>query len=86
MCSAHSYVVGWFHTIVGTSGGRPAGFRPVLISQPNAEKVNAEAVEWLGALLSAGISVLIPEIADYEVRRELLRAGRTRGVRRLDEL
>ena len=48
-----------------------------LVSHPNAEKVNAEAVEWIGALLSAGVSVLIPEIADYEVRRELLRAGST---------
>ncbi len=57
-----------------------------LVSHPNAEKVNAEAVEWLEALLSAGVSVLIAEIADYEVRRELLRAGRQRGVRRLDEL
>jgi hypothetical protein len=40
-----------------------------LVSHPNAEMVNAEVVEWVGALLSAGVSVLIPEIADYEVRR-----------------
>lgn len=57
-----------------------------LVSHPNAQRVNAAAVEWLDALLSAGVSVLVPEIADYEVRRELLRAGRQRGVRRLDEL
>lgn len=57
-----------------------------LVSHPNADRVNAEAVQWLNALLSAGVSVLVPEIADYEVRRELLRAGRQRGVRRLDEL
>ena len=55
-----------------------------LVSHPNAEKVNVEAVEWLEALLSGGVSVLVAEIADYEVRRELLRADRQRGVRRLD--
>jgi len=55
-----------------------------LVSHPNAEKVNAEAVEWLEALLTAWVSVLVAEIADYEVRRELLRAGRQRGVQRLD--
>lgn len=43
-------------------------------------------MEWLDALLTSGVSVLVPEIADYEVRRELLRAGRQRGVRRLDAL
>ncbi|MEG4216815.1 hypothetical protein QUA27_15595 [Microcoleus sp. Pol14C6] len=29
---------------------------------------------------------MLPEIADYEVRRELIRAGKTAGIRRLDEL
>jgi hypothetical protein len=38
------------------------------------------------ALLAAGHRVIIPEIADYEVRRELLRAGRTTSVAELDSL
>ena len=29
---------------------------------------------------------MIPEISDYEVRRELIRAQRTEGIRRLDQL
>ncbi len=36
--------------------------------------------------MSSGVRVTIPEIADYEVRRELLRANKTAGVRRLDAL
>ena len=35
---------------------------------------------------AASISVVAPEIADYEVRRELLRLGATAGLRRLDRL
>src|SRR4051794_13882300 len=41
---------------------------------------------WLAALETAGVEILIPEIADYEIRRELVRAGATAGLRRLDEL
>ena len=29
---------------------------------------------------------MVPEIADYEIRRELLRARKTAGIRRLDNL
>src|SRR5438105_3269822 len=41
--------------------------------------------QWLQALVAGGRRVILPEIADYEVRRELLRAGRDRGLARLDE-
>jgi predicted nucleic acid-binding protein len=41
---------------------------------------------WVKAHAFAGIRVIIPEIADYEVRRELLRAGKTESVTRLDQL
>ena len=37
------------------------------------------------SLLVAGAAVLVPEIADYEIRRELLRAGNTRSVAVLDQ-
>lgn len=33
-----------------------------------------------------GDRLLVPEVADYEVRRELLRAGKTSSVARLDAL
>ncbi|PSB01588.1 nuclease [Merismopedia glauca CCAP 1448/3] len=36
--------------------------------------------------MTAGDRVLIPEIADYEVRRELLRANKIKGIARLDAL
>jgi predicted nucleic acid-binding protein len=41
---------------------------------------------WLQGLVSRGTRVLVPEIADYEVRRELLRARKARSLSRLDEL
>ena len=34
----------------------------------------------------AGHTVVVPEIIDYEIRRELIRARKTSGPRRLDEL
>lgn len=42
--------------------------------------------EWLESLLLSGNRVLVPEIADYEVRRELLRASKTKGIQKLDLL
>lgn len=45
---------------------------------------NPDVKVWLQELLRAGVSVAVPEIADYEVRRELLRAGKTAGLARLD--
>lgn len=47
---------------------------------------NPEIKTWLQQLLRRGVVVMVPEIADYEVRRELLRAGKRKGVARLDAL
>jgi predicted nucleic acid-binding protein len=41
---------------------------------------------WLDRLLEDGVRVYVPEIADYEARRELLRIGKAAGVARLDAL
>jgi predicted nucleic acid-binding protein len=41
---------------------------------------------WLERLVAAGDRVIVPEICDYEVRRELLRMGATTSVDRLDGL
>lgn len=38
---------------------------------------------WLERQLRAGEQVVVPEIADYEVRRELRRAGKVEGLRLL---
>lgn len=39
---------------------------------------------WLAGVLSAGAKVFVPEVADYELRRELVRAGKADGIARLD--
>jgi predicted nucleic acid-binding protein len=36
--------------------------------------------------LAAGHKLYIPEVIDYELRRELLRVGKVRGIARLDGL
>jgi predicted nucleic acid-binding protein len=45
-----------------------------------------DILSWLARLLDAGVAVMVPEIADYEVRRELIRAGLNKSVARLDFL
>lgn len=57
-----------------------------LVTHPRATPENQLCKQWLTALLARNVRVLVPEIADYEVRRELLRAGRTKGIARLDQL
>ncbi len=57
-----------------------------MISNPSATPANLECYNWMESLVMSGCRVIVPEIADYEVRRELLRAGKTRGLARLDLL
>jgi predicted nucleic acid-binding protein len=46
---------------------------------------NRELARWLETLLDSDVVVVIPEIADYEVRRGMLHRKMTRALRRLDE-
>jgi predicted nucleic acid-binding protein len=39
---------------------------------------------WLAGKVAAGVRVVVPEIADYEVRRELVRLGNANAIARLD--
>jgi predicted nucleic acid-binding protein len=41
---------------------------------------------WLDALKAAGVRIVVPEIADYEVRRELQRMGSQGSLVRLNAL
>lgn len=56
-----------------------------LVANPNRSKETQECNLWLNSLTDRKIDVRIPEIADYEVRRELIRANKLRGVERLNE-
>ena len=55
-----------------------------LITNPSASPPAAACGRWVVDALGRGATVLVPEIADYEVRRELIRAYRTAGLARLD--
>jgi predicted nucleic acid-binding protein len=57
-----------------------------LVTNPKRSPEGLACALWLQTLVTSEVRVIVPEIADYEVRRELLRADKVKGVRRLDEL
>lgn len=57
-----------------------------LVTNPKLSPESAACNNWLQILVASDVRVIIPEIADYEVRRELLRANKIKDMRRLDEL
>jgi len=60
----------------------PLGLASQARGKPKADQCRA----WLDTLEAKGVRILIPEIVDYEVRRELVRVGATAGIRRLNIL
>lgn len=57
-----------------------------LLSKPTRSTDVLPIVEWATSCLGAGHTLYVPEVIDYEIRRELLRADKTAGVVRLDRL
>lgn len=57
-----------------------------VLSEAAHPRKNQEFARWFDHVLAIGTKVIIAEIADYEVRRELLRAEKEDGLRRLDLL
>jgi hypothetical protein len=58
----------------------PLGLTVRAPNKPQVVRYNA----WLNAILATGATIIIPEIAHYEVRRELLRIRAVGSLRRLD--
>jgi predicted nucleic acid-binding protein len=54
-----------------------------MIAHPRA---NPEILSWLTGMIREGTEVIVPEITDYELRRNLLLEGLTGSLRRLDHL
>jgi predicted nucleic acid-binding protein len=57
-----------------------------LASKPRGKPDADRCRQWIRDLDASGVRVVAPEIADYEVRRELLRSNATAGILRLDRL
>lgn len=56
-----------------------------MLTNPKATPLNLECRQWMKDLLLKNYRVILPEIADYEVRRELIRANRLEGIQRLND-
>lgn len=57
-----------------------------MVTNPKATPLSIQATRWLRDLLASGVTVAVAEIADYEVRRELVRRGRSAALSWLDDL
>lgn len=55
-----------------------------ILTNPKRPPETVRTLTWALTLLRAQAPVIVPAIADYEVRRELERAGKTAGLAALD--
>lgn len=56
------------------------------LSQVTHPKINPKVQQWLRSLGKIETVIRVPEIADYELRRELLRKGNQKSIDRLNKL
>jgi len=57
-----------------------------LLTNPHPTRHVLDCLAWLQNLLAVGCKVVIPEIIDYELRRELLLGDKQRALHRLQSL
>lgn len=57
-----------------------------ILANPKLTPVVRKCRRWAADLVATGCRVIVPEISDYETRRELLRAGKVLSVQALDAL
>jgi predicted nucleic acid-binding protein len=55
-----------------------------LLTMPRGHSDGDKCTYWLARAEAAGHRFFVPEMADYELRRELLRAGKSSSIVRLD--
>jgi predicted nucleic acid-binding protein len=55
-----------------------------LLTNPKRSDTGEACAKWLQLMINGNCPILVPEITDYEIRRELLRANKINGLRRLD--
>lgn len=55
-----------------------------IIANPKRPRLTVDMLKWAANHLRAGNRFMVPAIADYEVRRELVRLGKTAGIATLD--
>ncbi|BAZ29165.1 hypothetical protein NIES4074_16030 [Cylindrospermum sp. NIES-4074] len=56
------------------------------LSKVTHPKIEPKVQQWLQSLQEDKIIIRVPEIADYELRRELLRQGKQKSIGRLNKL
>jgi predicted nucleic acid-binding protein len=56
------------------------------LTNPSNSPEPTECKRWLDEILSGGAEIRVPEIADYELRRELNRNNSAKALARLDDL